>query len=105
MLYMQNLTRNTPAKPLPASNFPIALGSQDTTWLLWQCDLLATLQGCHPQNTVWLVGHSLRHFSSVLRGASQPPGYYLLLDNWCWAQQNEDILKKKKGENKSMWRD
>lgn len=79
------------------------LGVGGGTWLLWQ---RGTLPTCHPENTLWLIGHSLRHRSLVWKRASQPPGCYLLLEN-CLAQQNWDVLKKKKkkGKKKSMRRD
>lgn len=38
-----------------------------------------------------------------VRGVSQPSICYLLLDN-CWAQKNWNILKKKQGKKKSIWR-
>lgn len=101
-MYMQNLIPNTSAEPLPASSSHIALGLQGSHLApvaVWHASHSSNLS---PQNTFWLVGHSLGHYYGV-EGVSQPSSCYLLLDN-CWAQKNWNILKRKQGKKKSMWR-
>lgn len=79
-------------KPLPASNPHTAPGKPPSPSSIETCKSLFKLLTFRPFLGALLLG--------VEGGESICS---LLLDNW-WAQKNWNILKKKQGEKKSMWR-
>lgn len=97
---MQSLIPNTSAKTLHASNFHTALGKPPSSCSSVTCKSLFKLATpkylltCRPFFGAILFG---------VEGMSQPSSCHLLLGT-SWAQKNWNILKKKSGKKKSMWR-